>query len=373
MSAAPPPSPAPRASRRRLLLVTIGCGLGLLGGEVAARALAFLGERRKRADWERMCRGEAAPPRDREAKFGEFVGPSAHPDVIYEMVPNARVRFLGVECTLNEVGFRGPPLPPRERAPGSLRIVGLGDSVMFGWRVAESDGFLRRLERTLRARLPGRVVEVINTAVPGYNTAMEVAAFEHKALALRPDIVLVDWVGNDADLPNLIANERHVFDPRRSFLYDLARRLLGWRTEWETGPLREAPLAGESYERDPDRVPVAYRDLVGEAGVVRALRRLAALAQRHGFRVAVCSHYGVPGFLRAECAAQGWPLLDNSHAVHAALRERGLAPTEYRASDLVIAPDDPHPSAAGHALYSDQLADFLERTGWLAPGAIQVR
>lgn len=362
-----------RRRKMRIASIGVGCALGLVGGEFGARVFAWMREASKRSAFERMRSGNATLPVDRDAKLGEIVAPSAHDDVVYELIPGAIVRFQGVECRFNTEGFRGPPPPPRERAPGSVRIVGLGDSVTFGWGVNEPDCFLRRVERSLRERLPDRIVDVINTGVPGYNTAMEVAAFAHRADRLRPDIVLLDWVGNDADLPNLIANESDPLDLSRSFLYDLARKALGWRTQWQTGPLMDAPFAGEHYERDPLRVPERYRDMVGEAGVERAMRRLAALAELQRFRVVVCSHYGVPDFVRRVSDQLGWPVLDGVDDVHAALRERGLEPQNYRTSDLVLSPDDPHPSSRAHARYAQRLCDFLQKAGWLENGALSPR
>ena len=212
------PTRYPRRQRSlKIVSVATGCAIGLLCGEIGARTFAWLREASKRSDFERMRTGPSALRLDREAKLGEIVCPSAFDDVIYELIPSCSALFQGVPCSFNADGYRGPPLPARKREPGSLRIVGLGDSVMFGWGIDEPDCFLRRIERTLRARMPERLVEVVNTGVPGYNTAMEVAAFEHKTLSLRPDVILIDWVGNDADLPNLVATDSSPFDLSRSF------------------------------------------------------------------------------------------------------------------------------------------------------------
>lgn len=364
----------PRLSlRRRLQLLALGSATGLVLGEVAARGLSFWLESTKLANWERMRAGAASPDASRDASLGEIVGPSALPGVVYELIPNATVRFRGVLCRTNEVGFRDLPMPGDDRSPEELRVVALGDSVLFGWGVEEPQCFARRLEAELRERLPGRSVRTVNTGVPGYNTAMEVAAFEHKALRLRPDVVLVDWVGNDADLPNLIANRGSVLDPTRCFLYDLARKAIGWRSNWQTGPLRDAPFAGEHYERDPDRVPEAYRDMVGENGVQGALRRLGELARAHGFRVLVTSHYGVPDFVRRESESLGFGVFDGTGAVHDLLAQAGLRPEDYRRSDLVLSPDDPHPSPRAHGAYAKRLADWLVGARFCESNAISPR
>lgn len=363
-------SPTRRARRRRqslaarLLLALLGCGIGLGAAEVAARGLVYAAQ---------TARPDLAPlgnqelPADREAKLGDLVRRSDDPHLVYEFVPGLRARFQGQDCAINRQGYRGPEWPARERTPGSLRIVGLGDSVMFGWGTAEPDAFLRVLARDL-ARTAAGPVEVLNLGVPGYNTAMEVAAFERTALAYAPDVVVVDWVGNDADLPNLIADSRSVLDLDNSFLLDLVLTAMGRRSAGAT-PLQPAPWAGSHFESDPDRVPPAYRDLVGEPGVTKALRRLASLQQQHGFRLLVATHYQAPPFVHRVCAELGIPLVANEAAVRAHLQRRSLAIEDYLTSDLVLSAQDPHPSVAGHALYAATIAAFLRERGWDHPPA----
>jgi len=60
------------------------------------------------------------------------------------------------------------------RAAGTFRVVGIGDSAMFGSGVSDGENHLAILERIVGRRFPGLKVETINTAVPGYNTIMEV-------------------------------------------------------------------------------------------------------------------------------------------------------------------------------------------------------
>ena len=53
----------------------------------------------------------------------------------------------------------------------------------------------------LNAAYPQKTWEIINTGVPGYNTVMEVATMRAKGLALEPDIVILNVVTNDLNLP----------------------------------------------------------------------------------------------------------------------------------------------------------------------------
>src|SRR5438093_278244 len=72
--------------------------------------------------------------------------------------------------------------PPAAKPAGGFRIVCLGDSVTFGFRVPlvfpdkptvydpYAQPYPRLLEDRLRAANPGRWIEVIALAVPGYSS-----------------------------------------------------------------------------------------------------------------------------------------------------------------------------------------------------------
>jgi lysophospholipase L1-like esterase len=363
LAPASPPARRPHSWRRRLLLAAFGCAVGLFLCEGGARGIAYARQQHARSDWERLG-GPREHPRA-AATLGDMVRISDDPRVVYELQPGACVEFQGQECRINSLGFRGPEWPARARARGSLRILGLGDSVMFGWGVREQDCFLRVLERELAQSRDGRPVEVLNTGVPGYNTAMEVAAFERLSSQWQPDVVLLDYVGNDACLPNLIAGSNPWVDWRHSYLVDLLRVALGRASRRCADPLQPAPSDGVAFESDPDRVPEQYRDMVGEPGVEKALRRLRDLSVERHFHLLVASHHGVPDFVQRICADLGVPLVLNLPGVVAWLEQHGQHEADYRRSELVFSFEDPHPTALAHQRYAATLADFLRKSGWL--------
>ncbi len=114
-----------------------------------------------------------------------------HLAIGYTLVPRARVRFKGKTFTTNSLGFRGREVGAKER----FRILGLGDSVMMGWGVADDETYLRRLESLLGQR--GYAAQTINLGVMAYNTTQEYFLLKEVGLALKPDLVLVHYVGND--------------------------------------------------------------------------------------------------------------------------------------------------------------------------------
>ena len=99
--------------------------------------------------------------------------------------------FKDVPVCSNSMGFRGPEIT-QERPANTVRIVGLGDSVMFGWGVRQEECYLAQLQDLLSAAYPQKTWEVINTGVPGYNTVMEVATMRAKGLATVPTTIGVE-------------------------------------------------------------------------------------------------------------------------------------------------------------------------------------
>jgi len=78
-----------------------------------------------------------------------------------------------------------------EAAADGPTIVGLGDSIAFGWGVELEDSFLTLLER----RLGGRVIKA---GVPGTGTCDQLRLFKSTDFGIEPDLVLAAFfVGND--------------------------------------------------------------------------------------------------------------------------------------------------------------------------------
>jgi len=112
----------------------------------------------------------------------------------------------------------------KPKLPGAIRIVCLGDSVTFGYRVpavwpdkpAEYDAewlpYPMLLEKHLRAANPGRNIEVITMAVPGYTSHQGLAWLRRDVDQLRPDLLIVSFGWNDVSFSD--APDREVIDTR---------------------------------------------------------------------------------------------------------------------------------------------------------------
>jgi lysophospholipase L1-like esterase len=353
---------APRKPQRILVplaLVAVSTLVGLVLVETGFRVRAALVSP---DDIETTPLGE--PPPGGRARLGNIVRLSTDPRIVYELLPDLDVTFLGAALRTSSFGFRGPTVPP-ERTRPAVRIVGLGDSVMFGWGVREEDTYLVRLAQILAAEHPEVAWEVVNTAVPGYNTVMEVETLEAKGLRFEPDLVMLNFVGNDLGLPNFIEERPDAFDLRRSFLLDFVRaRLHG---QEEPGPrLVGVPRDVRRFggEADLSRVPPRYRGLVGFEAWRGAMERLRALADSHGFAVVVLAHPDAFGFVREEARALGFSLVETGAAVRGWAAAHGL--DSITRPPLTVTEGDPHPSPIGHGIIAQALAQSLRSSGLAA-------
>ena len=114
----------------------------------------------------------------------------------WRMVPGAEGVWGDVRIAVNARGLRGP-LVPEPRTPDARRLLFLGDSVTFGYGVAETpDVFPFRVGRALEAAL-GAGVEVVNAGVGGYSPWQQLAWLEQEGLGFAPDAIIVGFVLND--------------------------------------------------------------------------------------------------------------------------------------------------------------------------------
>jgi lysophospholipase L1-like esterase len=103
----------------------------------------------------------------------------------------------GVEARANSLGFRDDEFS-KTKAPGTFRILALGDSYTVGANVEQPDVYPQVLERLL-TEASGTTVEVINAGVGGYDPFHYATFVEQYAAEYDPDMLLLGFfVGNDA-------------------------------------------------------------------------------------------------------------------------------------------------------------------------------
>ncbi|HBL29944.1 MAG TPA: hypothetical protein DD490_24155 [Acidobacteria bacterium] len=313
---------------------------------------------REPGDFQAALRGARNAPKNGALTLGQIVQASPHPDVVYELRPGIDGTFRGQALRTNSLGLRGAREYAPEKPAGTFRVVGLGDSNMFGWGVGEGEPYLQIVEQRL-----GPDVEMLNYGVPGYNGVMEVAAYEHRAAAMSPDLVVIHFIGNDFGLPHFLQAPGASRSASRSYLWELLQARFGSKED-EVDP---GLLPHDRSRIDPELRRQArgrYAHMVGPEAYVQAMDRLGRLTRERGIPVVVLSlgGSGEDGNLaRRAAASNGFTFLDASPRFYRYLVEHRLGDGKGIWRSTFRIPHDGHPNRLAHQLYAEVLAEEVER------------
>jgi len=124
-----------------------------------------------------------------------FEAPLYFPDYLTARDASLRWRFSSGDGR-NSLGLRNREVAAKK--PGSLRILFLGDSLVWSGESTSGALYTEILEQRLNAR-PMREAhfEVINAGVPGYTTYQELEFLKLYGLDMEPDVVVLGFVFND--------------------------------------------------------------------------------------------------------------------------------------------------------------------------------
>jgi lysophospholipase L1-like esterase len=293
------------------------------------------------------------------ATLGQIVRPSTHSGLVYELKPNVETCYQRARHRTNADGQRARNLEPflRPKPPGVFRVLLLGDSYAYAQGVEYESSFAAELERRLSAKDRGAKVEVINSGVPGYNTAQEAAYLAAAGISYQPDCIVILFVANDVGVPYLMLEPRDPFSLRRSYvletLLSLAERSDDTSHQIPPGMFvaddRQIAFVGPG---ELERIPERYHYMVGMEGYRRALRSIADTAN------------GIPVIDVADYADVVNSDASNRSKLSSFHQELGIhhafVPT-LRDPSLWISHDDMHPNARGHAHLAEQTMAFLEQ------------
>jgi lysophospholipase L1-like esterase len=290
------------------------------------------------------------------------------------MQPGREYEWQGIPVAINSRGLRGSEIS-YEKAPGTFRILNLGDSVAMGWGVREEETYGRRLEGSLNARGPGEVrFEVINAGVPGWNLENALAYLEAEGLRYEPDLVLLEvTIVNDINGGSaLLADQRPPLIRwlrEHTHFWPFLTIQLQWLKAWAEGRDRIDVI-------DPPTNPAKYFPLDPEAprwterwDTVLAMNRLAGENQALlvlilfplEFQVVDEGFPTLPqAFLTAQAAEAGIPVLDLLPPFQQACREKPGGAC-HREDRYLFADVWMHPSALGHQLTAEELEAMLAR------------
>ncbi len=178
-----PASPSPGSSRKKRRVRRLVFVLWVAGAAAAALELAL----------------RAADPFGvgyfwAMRKYGEILEP--HPKFAYLHRPGFRGRLQGVEVSINSEGLRWPEFQVK-KPRGAVRVMFLGDSVVFGWGAPLDATFPMLVQRALRRRWPQ--VEVIAAGACSWNTRTEVEFMKERGFRYEPDVLVLVVYDNDID------------------------------------------------------------------------------------------------------------------------------------------------------------------------------
>lgn len=280
---------------------------------------------------------------------------SPNPKLGFELRPDSVVASE-VEYRINGEGHRGASAGARRE--GVPRLAVFGDSIVFGYWVAESDAFPAQLEALLGPRM-----EVLNLGVPGYNLDQEIEHLRGRVDALRPDVALFGFCLND--LEGLLSFEYGLTQARREARSGPRRILESFLSfsrfaAWIEYRLTERdaraqfararnPLGGELYEATSE---------VLDAHLNASFGALAAVVKPRGIKAAVAI------FPILGNRFENYPYRDLHSRIAAAAGRAGILAIDllpcfepYSFRDVRV--DVVHPNPLGHRIAAHAAADGL--------------
>ena len=274
--------------------------------------------------------------------LAEIVRVSTNKLLVYELKPEqGPVPFGAAVLRTNRDGQREDRGYGVVKPAGCVRIIGIGDSGMFGWDVEQGDTYLAVLEENLAKRRTARY-EVINFGVPGYDTFQEVETLKTKALAWQPDIVIIGWCENDFGIPFfLLAHDTYDQRDTSYFLQLVFHRKYLFR-----------PRVIKHDDVDRSMVDPEILAHIGKDGVRRSLAELVQLGREQGFKPLMFGP--MHSSIRRLCTEVGLDYCDTWDAL-----PKGSCPGEYDVHRM-------HPKPEGHRVLAECLEKELDRRGWLS-------
>jgi len=252
-------------------------GVVLVSALIALAALTSALERYGTSLGADLSRRYLCQPRPSMWRPHEAIGHVNRPGV-------ERRAFGDIVGRTNGAGFRSDEELSEGETPGTLRVIGIGDSVTWGTRVDREKSFLGVLGTLLESVHPDS--EVVNAGVVGYSTYQERLMLEQHVLRYDPDVVIVNYCDND-----LLPTE-DPFDNARRIHLELLERL-------ENG---DAPIALDERQRaalvelrgilgraphvwDAVRESTVDRDVLRSLLLEIPIREMAAIARAHEIRL----------------------------------------------------------------------------------------
>ncbi len=263
--------------------------------------------------------------------------------------PGYRAKLQGVDVVINGRGLRTPEFDDAKRS-GTRRVLILGDSIVFGWGVAQDEIVSAQLQRMLDERT-GESWEVIGAGVMSWNTRTEYEYLVEEFDRIEADVIVLILSQNDA-VPHENGRTSVALDTLLAELdLDASRSPKWYRAIVDRSYVlatvhlstRGRILAETRAQKFCDGISPASRDTRA------ALEGIVALASENDARL-------IP-YLYATSESECTRLFEETLArkgVHMRRFPTELEEKRYRNSMV-----DPHPNAAGHRLMAEAIVRDL--------------
>lgn len=296
-----------------------------------------------------------------------------NPYLLWEYAPGMRDE-LGIPVHINRLGLRGPE-PQVPKPAGVRRILATGDSSVYGFGVEDGQAYVH-----VAADRLGASIEGWNAAIPGYSTFQSLNLLELRALALEPDVLVIGnlWSDNnfdsfvDAELLDAYSSWEGGWTGRvrRALSRSSTFRLLDYTVRVQGGDRAAARKVGWTVGKGQQE----GRRRVEANDYARNLEAMVALAHAHGAQVIFVLLASQDDLADAPGEPPAWALYREIMRDTAARHGAPVVevPALFQASGLgrdALFIDEMHPTAVGHALIGQALADALQ--GWAAGGPLE--
>ncbi len=185
-----------------------------------------------------------------------------HPTRLYINNPHLPDVYWDTEWNVNSLGLRGPEIGPKNQS----RILCLGSSSTFGYRVDYEEAYPTQLDRLLED------FEVINGGTFGYSSYQGKVFFEEMCAFLKPDAVTLAFGYND---------RRYVLRPEwrdGEENFKQLYRLYSWHDFWMNSRIYQWLMKKQFKEKTQHHPPVT--SLIPRVNVDSFRENLASIIER---------------------------------------------------------------------------------------------
>ena len=286
-----------------------------------------------------------------------------HHERFWRLRPGMTDRPLwSTTVTTNSIGVRWKS-EFQKKAPTTIRIITIGDSVTFGWGVPQEPekdigNYSYHLQRILNERHPDWKWEVIPLACPGYTTAQGRFWLEEAFETIQPDIIVPCFCWNDASDSMRTNNQVGMYSKSAQRIRWLAEKsqavthFLNWRTEKGAGLYSDVPQEGKEWLRLPR---TTLEDFIMDHNAMWSLAKA-----HHAETVVILPMITI---LDAEKPFTNECITLFRNKLAEFCKDRGISSllvpelTETAAPGnlALFTPDKIHPNAAGHRLIGERL------------------